>query len=148
MTASDLGRDAWSRLLAQLDDPPVGTVAEALADADVSTSGGGIHAVYRGEIPLGGVPEATFAIDSACDRPLSSGKPEILFNPVGNRFVPPWVACGRLMKYLSSRSMRMNQSRQWTSFTRVGVRSVAPICRDIIVGVVAATTGSSPVCTR
>ncbi|WP_418280829.1 hypothetical protein [Halorubrum sp. DTA98] len=30
---TDLGRDAWSRLLAQLDDPPVGTVAEALADA-------------------------------------------------------------------------------------------------------------------
>ncbi|WP_066417047.1 hypothetical protein [Halorubrum aethiopicum] len=33
MTASDLGHDAWSRLLEQLDDPPVGTVAEALADA-------------------------------------------------------------------------------------------------------------------
>ncbi|OYR75157.1 hypothetical protein [Halorubrum ezzemoulense] len=33
MTAPDLGREAWGRLLAQLDDPPVGTVAEALADA-------------------------------------------------------------------------------------------------------------------
>ena len=32
--------------------------------ADVSTSGGGVHAVYRGEIPLDGVPQATFPIDS------------------------------------------------------------------------------------
>ena len=31
MTAPD--REAWGRLLAQLDEPPVGTVAEALADA-------------------------------------------------------------------------------------------------------------------
>ena len=31
MTAPD--RDGWERLLAQLDDPPLGTVAEALADA-------------------------------------------------------------------------------------------------------------------
>jgi len=32
--------------------------------ADVSTSGGGVHAVYRGEIPLDGVPEAKFTIDT------------------------------------------------------------------------------------
>ena len=30
---TDLDRDDWATLLAQLDDPPVGTVAEALADA-------------------------------------------------------------------------------------------------------------------
>jgi hypothetical protein len=33
VTASDPGRDAWSRLLGQLDEPPAGTVAEALVDA-------------------------------------------------------------------------------------------------------------------
>jgi len=32
--------------------------------ADISTSGSGVHAVYRGEIPLDGVPEATFDLDS------------------------------------------------------------------------------------
>lgn len=32
--------------------------------ADVSTSGSGVHAVYRGEIPLDGVPEATFDLDT------------------------------------------------------------------------------------
>ena len=34
-----------------------------LTYADVSTSGSGVHAVYRGEIPLDGVPQAMFAID-------------------------------------------------------------------------------------
>ena len=32
--------------------------------ADISTSGSGVHAVYRGEIPLDGVPEATFDLDT------------------------------------------------------------------------------------
>lgn len=31
--------------------------------ADISTSGTGVHAVYRGEIPLDGVPQATFDLD-------------------------------------------------------------------------------------
>ncbi|MEF8882155.1 MAG: hypothetical protein V5A34_06505, partial [Halapricum sp.] len=32
--------------------------------ADVSTSGAGVHAYYRGEIPLDGVPQAAFDIDT------------------------------------------------------------------------------------
>ncbi|WP_424004857.1 hypothetical protein ACOZ4I_17375 (plasmid) [Haloarcula salina] len=32
--------------------------------ADISTSGSGVHAVYRGEIPLDGVPQAAFDIDT------------------------------------------------------------------------------------
>jgi hypothetical protein len=35
-----------------------------LTYADVSTSGSGSHAVYRGEIPLDGVTQATFEIDT------------------------------------------------------------------------------------
>jgi|APHM01.1.fsa_nt_gi hypothetical protein len=54
-------------------DPDTGEVHPAfvailehlgLTYADVSTSGSGVHAVYRGEIPLEGVSGPTFAIDT------------------------------------------------------------------------------------
>jgi hypothetical protein len=54
-------------------DPETGEVHPAfrailehlgLTYADVSTSGGGVHAVYRGEIPLEGVTQGVFALDT------------------------------------------------------------------------------------